>query len=354
MIRHCRIRPLTTAAAVVALTWAMLGSVGLAQDTGGLRDRPGRRPIKLWPPATTQPAEGESIGRPIDLGGWSYRAVKAADPRDGVPWELIVTPTGHNAELWRPGPIEALTAPTLTATARQADDRAKQKETIPVVQVPEQVWPQWMDGVLKEAVGIHFHQFVTDDVARILYTVHKVPADGPDGKPPASYRGRGGTRIEATLLTPVVFSLDQSIAVRKERLDPAAAPRRAEHELGHALESQAVFLDVLRGPQDWKPEYCIGRRSQVTYYWRKERIGRSWDDYQRGVGKLLTLRTSVVLLPPTRWSLLLPIPPERVTRKHLEAFNAAIVHPAEAFAEADRRAQDAYHAKHGAFEAGKP
>ncbi len=156
----------------------------------------------------------------------------------------------------------------------------------------------------------------------------------------------------------MVYSLDQSIVARidnetvpdKQKRDQVTQSR-IDHEAGHADVSQQVQMAVLRGPQDWSLKYCTGRRSHLEYYWQKERIGRSWDGYERGVGKLLTLRTSIALVPPTRWSVLLPIPPERVTPKHLQRFNDAIVLLGPIFAATDKKAQDDFHSHHGEFEA---
>ncbi|MFQ5430392.1 MAG: hypothetical protein ACE5E1_08795 [Phycisphaerae bacterium] len=230
--------------------------------------------------------------------------------------------------------------------------RPQKADTVPVIELPDIVWKQRMSADLQDVVGIHFHELVTDDVARILYTVHKVPPDGPDGGAgaPGGVHGRSGSRIEATLLTPVVWSLDQSIVVRVTPLRKDLTAGRISHESAHAEVSQQVLLGVLGGPQDWNPLYRTGRRSHLEYYWKREQIGRSWSGYQRGIGKLLTLRTSLVLVPPTRWSMLLPIPPERVTQKHIEAFNDAIVHLGPRFAAIDRAAQGRFHAGHGAYE----
>jgi hypothetical protein len=342
------------ALAVLALVSFGIRTATAQQDTAGLGKRIGGGPIKLWPPATTQPAR--DIGKAVEIGGWSYRAVKAADPGGGVPWELIVTPVGKNAEVWKPGEERWRSLPAavpLAVAAMKAEDAAKRPDSTPVITIPQSVWEKQLSPDLQKAVGIHFHELVTDDVARILFTVHKVPPDPPEGKSPdaAPHAGRSGTRIEATLLTPVVFCLDQTVAIRKDPLDkPDIIESRSQHELGHAQMSQQVLLDVLRGPQDWKPDYCTGYRSKVVYYWKREQIGRSWEGYQGGVGKLLTLRTSVVLVPPTRWSLLLPIPPERVTQKHIQAFNDLIVQVAPRFAAADQEAQQRYHATHGTYE----
>lgn len=315
-----------------------------------LPSRPGRRAIQLWPPAsgapTTRPA---GAAAPIDLGGWLYEVRKSASPRDGVPWEIIATPSARNSAGLSAGAIgdfkvmtEALSAP---------DSAGRRPDTVPVVRIPDVLWTQRMSAELQQVVGIHYHELVTNDVARILYTIHKVPPDGPDGKPlPGPENAVAGTRIEATLLAPVTYHLDQTIVVRTDPLNKELATRRAEHEMGHAELSQAVFMAALAGPQDWNLPYCKGRRSQLHYYWKRERFGRSWDGYMNGVGKLLTLRTTIVLSPPTRWSMLLPLPPERVTAKHIEAFNEDIVRCGPRFNEMDREAQARFHASHGEFE----
>lgn len=338
-------------AALALVSFGIQAAIG-QPDTAGLGKRLGGRPIKLWPPATTQPAR--DLGTAVEFGDWSYRAVKAADPRDGVPWELIVTPVGKNAEIWKQGEDRGRGLPTPVAAIKVEDSATnKNPDSTPVITIPQSVWEKQMGPDLQKAVGIHFHELVSDDVARILFTVHKVPPDPPEGKSPDAtpHPGRSGTRLEATLLAPVVFSLDQTITIRQDPLDkPDLIESRSQHELGHAQMSQEVLLDVLRGPQDWKPEYCTGTRSKIAHYWKREQIGRSWEGYQGNVGKLLTLRTSVVLVPPTRWSLLLPIPPERVTQRQIEAFNDLIVQVGPRFVAADHEAQQRYHARHGTYE----
>ncbi|MFH1419239.1 MAG: hypothetical protein ABII12_13255 [Planctomycetota bacterium] len=336
------------AAGLVAVL--ILQPVG-ADDTAGLKTPTGSRKIELWPiPGGERPARRDE---PIDLGGWAYQATRSNDPREGVPWQLIVTPSGKNADLWQQGLPDVRSLVSHSHTAKLLVDRVKvhqEQETLPVVHVPEVLWKQWMSPDLHDVVGIHFHEFVTDDVARILYTLHKVPPDKPDGTPSKAQgnQGRSGVRIEATLLAPIQFSLDQSVVIRVDPLEKEKAEGRADHELGHARVSQEVFLDVLRGPQDWDAHRCTGRRSHLAYYWRIERIGRSWQGYKRGIGKIATLRTSVVLVPPSRWSMMLPIPPERVTQKHLQTFNDAIVRLP--FPRVDSEAQDRFHAHHGAYD----
>lgn len=342
------------AAAASAITTLLVLSTALADDTGGLKTPSGRRKVELFPPAgkpSSRPSD-----RPIELGDWAYLAMKSSQPRDGVPWELVVTPAGPNAKTWRKGEAawQCLPLPASTRVEHLGDRLRvdKDEDAIPVVEMPEAVWKGWMAGDLQSVVGIHFHEFVTDDVARILYTIHKTPPDEPDGRPPppAKYKGRAGVRIEATLLTPVTFSLDQTVVIRVDPLEKQLTPGRAQHELGHALATQQILLNVIRGPQDWNLDRCTGRRSRLEFYWKREIIGRSWKGYRDGIGKIATLRTSVVLVPPTRWSLLLPIPPERVTQRHLDDFNEAIVHISGVFAAVDRIAQDRFHAQHGAYE----
>src|SRR5262249_5666666 len=154
-------------------------------------------------------------------------------------------------------------------------------------------------------VGIHYHEFVTDDFARVLITVHKVPADSTDGKP-ADPSQPQGTRLEATLLTPLTFSVDQAIVVRADRRNEAAVNDRVEHERRHGEKSLIVLLDTLAGPQTGDAAATTGRHSSLAWYWRSGLIHRRWDTYRGGRYDLTTLRTSVTLVPPTRWSKLLP------------------------------------------------
>ncbi len=142
----------------------------------------------------------------------------------------------------------------------------------------------------------------------------------------------------------------ESIVVREDALKKELAASRGAHESGHADLSQQVFVAVLAGPQDWNPRFCKGRRSRVEYYWKREQIGRSWTGYRDGAAKLLTLRTTIALVPPTRWSMLVPIPPERVTAKHLQEFNDTIVQIGGTFEATDHAVQEKFHAKHGEYE----
>ena len=320
--------------------------IAVAQDVARLRTRSGRRPIQLWPPATDEPPRTE-LSPPITIGDWTYHAVNASIPRDGVPWELLATPAGSSAANWKKGETQT-PLPGLSAERSGAEQSLRDASAIPVIEMPDILWKKWMAPDLHDVVGIHYHELVTDDQARILFTLHKVPPDLPDGTAPEAEIY--GTRIEATLLAPVQFHLDQTVIAREDPLDKNRVQSRGEHELGHAQLSQRVLTAVLGGPQTWDPARCQGRRARVEYYWRRAQIGRSWSGYRRKTGKILALRTTVVLVPPTRWSMLLPIPPERITQKHIQRFNDSIISIGEQFAEADRLAQEKFHAEHGAFE----
>lgn len=333
---------------LLAGTTLLIGDRPLAEadDTAGIRTWSGRRKIQLWPlDRSTEPAR--PLGEPVTIGDWTYRTIRSGQPRDGVPWELLVTPAGKHAEQWRQGAgVKVL--PGLAAERSADQKEIRNPEAIPVIELPDALWKKWMAADLQDVVGIHFHEMVTDDQARILYTLHKIPPDNADGTPVDAELS--GTRIEATLLAPVTYSLDQTVVARVDPFDRNRVRLRGEHELGHAEVSQQVLIAVLRGPQDWDEKKLQGRRSRIEYYWKREQIGRSWTGFRSGLGKAACLRTSVVLVPPTRWSMMLPIPPERVTQKHIQQFNDAIVLIGSTFVATDRLAQERFHAQHGAYE----
>jgi hypothetical protein len=218
--------------------------------------------------------------------------------------------------------------------------------------VPEVVWKRWMAPSLRDVVGIHFHEVVAEDTARILFTIHKMPADDGGDKSQNGSAAVRGCRIEATLLAPLVFHLDQTIVVRDDPLKKDKAAKRAEHELGHADVSLAAFLAVLRGRDDWQMQTCTGHRTKLVYYWKRTETGRTWSEFRDGSKKVRTTRTTIVLVPPTRWSKLLPVSPERVTQKQLEDFNDEIIKVSAHFNVVDAAAQAKFHAEHGAYESG--
>jgi hypothetical protein len=332
----------------------------LSGDGDGPKVRSGRRPVRLWPPAsqpTTQP-EGvdlPAVGQSRRIGHWVYRSQKSSQPKDGVPWELIVTPDEEWASQWQIG-AEGGSLPELSMVRHRSGDvlKSQLKNSGSAIEVPQVVWKKWLAADLQDVVGIHFHEVVSEDSARILFTIHKVPADDPDSRDGSAEAGASvkGCRIEATLLAPLEFHLDQTVVVRADPLKKELAGKRAEHELGHAEVSQAVFLAVLRGVDDWHPETCSGHCTKLAYYWKRDEYGRKWKEFRGGAKKVRAMRTTIVLVPPTRWSKMLPIPPERVTAKHLQDFNDEIIRVSARFAEVDAAAQSRFHAQHGAFESG--
>lgn len=319
-------------------------------------------PVDLTRPPASQPASQISVRDTTAKGGeWSL-SVERASPEAGVPWRLIALPLPPLAE-------RLATMDSFAVSAAV--------ESVPVIEVPEQLWPQWFDADMSDVVGIHYHECLMDGPARVLVSVHKVPADGADGKPPAEYRGKPGTRLEATLLTPLAIHLDQVIVVRGEGIGAARGatkpPRPAEepgkprigrksrdqqggtagrtaHERGHAEISLQALLQTVAGPNTWNQSECIGRRSTLTWFWESRKIRRAWDGFRGPAGKLYTQRTTLYLAPPTRWSILLPVPPDEVTQRQIEQFNDWAVLPAARFPALDAEAQRAFHATHGEFE----
>lgn len=332
----------------------------IAQRRPPVRPRSRRMPVELWPPRSNQELAALA-NKTFDIDGWNYSVQKAGGSRAGVPWEIMVTPDPENAGAWTRGGPGGLRGPNQPATAvatrtlRRSSAKIDTANTAPSATMPDVLWKQRMSAELvgnkrEDVVGIHFHELVTNDLAGILFSIHKVPPDGPDGKPPENYDGRRGTRIEATLLGPVVYHLDQAIAIREDPIKKELTAGRLEHEQGHAAVSLEILIPAFAGRQDWNRKACTGQRSRLSYYWKRQRIGRTWKGYDNGKGKLATLRTTVALVPPTRWSLLLPVPPERVTQKQLQDFNDSIVMTGALFEVLDGAAQARYHALHGGYQ----
>ncbi len=343
--------------------------VAVAPSSVRADDKPppvGSRPVDLWPPKERDPNQ-QPVSR-YKKDGWVYSAFRG-NPQDGVPWELVVSPDPENDQGWQQGNLQlGLPQYPVLSDEQQKQLRVQMRQkkkkpgqaqvplSIPVIKLPEFVWRSRFPEDFTRVVGVHYHEYVSEDFAQILFTIHKVPPDGPDGKPPAEQDGKFGTRIEATLMMPVLWHLDQTIVVRDDNMQiPNKAQRdpvtksRIDHEWGHADVSRKVFVRGLQGPQDWNPEVLTGRRMRMAYYWKRELIGRQWDGYQKGEEKLRTLRTTIALVPPTRWSKMLPIPPERVTQRHIDKFNEEIVEVGPILSALDKKAQDEFHAHHGSF-----
>src|SRR5262249_8433951 len=137
----------------------------------------------------------------LTLGNWAYSAARNPNPRDDVPWILSARPIGPNASTYRP---------------QGQYQPAVHVADIPVARIPPALWKAWFDKSMQDVVGIHYHELPTTDLARLLITVHKVPADSRDGEPAGS---PVATRLEATLLTPLTYSVDQTIVVRGDQQD---------------------------------------------------------------------------------------------------------------------------------------
>lgn len=311
------------------------------QDTAGLGGRTGQWPVDLKPDSPQAQQRVQRFGRierEVELGGWAYRAERNPQPADSVPWRLHARPIGENERTWRPASSWALVERTTA---------------IPVIRVPPVLWDKWVDPTMRDVVGIHFHELTTRDLARVLITVHEVSTSADrsdDAWANRSVVPRRATRLEATLMTPVTFRLEQSIAILADPKDEATAKDREDHERGHGAKSLEAMLTVLAGPQTWSPQRSTGRRSTLAWYWKSEKLGRRWEAFREGQGELLTLRTSIALVPPTRWSKLLPKPPEALEPEDIRTFNEELVHLDAAFVVADRQIQEAFHAEHGAYE----
>ena len=364
MVRRRRMRQ-----EVFSIAICMGCLLGLTSAMPLRADKPpvGKRNVDLWPPPEQRDPNRQPVTR-YRKDGWQYEAYRG-NPRDGVPWELVVSPDPENAGDWQLGdPQNGLPNYPVLTDAQQIQMRVQARKkklkpgeqrvpiTIPVIKLPEFAWRSRFPLDFTDVVGVHYHEYVSEDFAQILFTIHKVPADGPDGKPPANFEGKAGTRLEATLMVPVLWHLDQTIVVRDDNMqipnDTQREPvtqSRIDHEWGHADVSRQVFVRGLQGQLDWNPERCSGRRMRMAYYWKREIIGRTWKGYQGGKDKLRTLRTTIALVPPTRWSKLLPIPPERITQRHIDTFNEEIVEVGPILSATDKKAQDDFHAHHGSF-----
>jgi len=318
------------------------------------------RPVDLEPRAASQ-AAGAPASSATQVGDWQITAERA-DPAEGVPWRLMARPLSQLATRLQPGDV--------FRTAALA-------ESIPVIEVPAQLWGRWFDADMNDVVGIHYHECQVGGPARVLVTVHQFPAEPRDGLKPGEHRERTGTRLEATLLTPLAIYLDQSVVVRAEgigvvrgaerrphtevppdrpvigkkpRDQQGGAAGRVIHERGHAELSIQMLIATLAGPQTWSPRECSGQRSTIAFYWESSRTQRPWEGFHGGAGKLYTQRITIHLTPPTRWSLLIPLPPDEVTQRQIEQFNDWAVLPQSRFVDLDREAQKRFHALHGEFE----
>ena len=78
------------------------------------------------------------------IGGWVYRAERSAQVRDGVPWELIVTPDSEQTD-WQRGTENGTLPPLSSFQARRGDVLLRPvRSQTPAIEVPETVWKKWL------------------------------------------------------------------------------------------------------------------------------------------------------------------------------------------------------------------
>src|SRR5262249_26228565 len=158
----------------LAVLLVVIGAVALptaAQDTANLSGQPKHSEVDLHP--TTRPVSRSPAD--VQLGGWTYRSVRSPNPRDGVAWELICTPIEPLPKGWAKG-RGGEAAGFRPLQGGNGDIRIRGTGRLglpfPIVEVPDVLWKQWMTTDLRDVVGIHFHEAASDDLARILITLH--------------------------------------------------------------------------------------------------------------------------------------------------------------------------------------
>lgn len=289
--------------------------------------------ISLWPPRLGGPEdpEGErmlkSMRRGLRYGNWLLQVRSVPGSADGVFWEI------------RAKPLEV--DPTERWSTSDIDYEAYAKQ-VPVIRAPEHLWKRWTSPSMHEVVGIHFHDLQQSDAARVLYTQYAHPASGPD-------KGKG-SRIEGTLMLPVTWWLDQTIVIRGD-MTQSRVRSRVEHEVGHAANALRDFVETIRGEQTWDSAKLEGHRSRVVWRWRTEIMARPWDELFDRRRLVMTLRTYIDVLPPTRWSKLLNKPVDRLTDQDTLAFDNEHILIGDKYAAYRKRSAAAYHHKVGGMEA---
>jgi hypothetical protein len=263
-------------------------------------------------------AEGRRrISGPIRLrdGRWTVKIRPVVDVVDGVPWEI-------RYENHPEAEIQDLLA--------EQFDPAEHVLRIPVLKVPDVVWDRWFPtDEMRDVAGIHFPHMVRQDESHLLFTSH----DQVDGS---------GSRIEGTLLVPVTWSIDQAIIVRATSRREEVL-ERIEHERAHAVTAVTDLTEAIIGPQSWRPGSSSGRRAQVVWRWRYERVFGTWRHYRDGEKKLPMLRTFVTVLPPTRWSLYLLKPKSEIVPGDTLEFNFDVMGADARYAELRRHGQREVH-----------
>jgi len=265
-------------------------------------------PVDLLPPKDKSRADAEGRGAsPSSIrlrdGRWTVKIKPVYQCADSVPWEIIYEPD-----------VEA----EIQDFPAEQFDSHEHTLRVPVLKIPDDLWDEWFDETLQDVAGIHLPYMGRMDLSHILFTSHHQPAvaDGAGATEPAS-------RIEATLLVPITWMIDQVIIVRKtsRRGD---VQNRIEHERAHATTAVTDLVEAITGPQTWEPATGTGRRSNLVWWWRYEKTYRTWGRYREGKHKVAVLRTYVTVLPPTRWSQQFPKPKGDITPADALGLNRGI------------------------------
>lgn len=272
--------------------------------------------------------EGLASGNSIRLrdGRWYVRIRRAPNPGNGVPWEI-------RYENHPEAEIQDLPAAQF--------DPAEHVLRIPVLPVPNDLWDDWFAEKLQDVAGIHYPRMERRNRSRLLLTVHPEPTSTAD---------ESASRIEATLLVPITWSIDQAIVVRRTARRPEI-DARIRHERAHAVSTVMDLVESIVGPQTWDDDEASGRRSEVVWLWRYETITRTVDWYRDGKKKLRMLRTYVTVVPPSRWTLRLAKSPSEITPEEMRAFNVDILNVGARYAVRRDEQRDEVHKKLGAYAA---
>ena len=275
-----------------------------------------------------QSGEGLAAGNSIRLrdGRWYVRIRRAPHGGNGVPWEI-------KYENHPESEIQDLPAAQF--------DPAEHVLRVPVLKVPNDLWDNWFAERLQDVAGIHYPQMMRRNRSRLLLTAH--PETTSTAESPAS-------RIEATLLIPITWSIDQAIIVRRTAHLPEI-DARVRHERAHAVSTAIDRAEAIVRPLPRAHGEASGRRSEVVWLWRYEMITATVDWYRDGKKKLRMLRTYVTVVPPSRWSMRLAKSRSEITPEEMRAFNVDILHVGARYAIRRDAQRDDVHKKLGAYAA---
>ena len=291
------------------------------------------RPVELNAPANRirdalRSGEGLASGNSIRLrdGRWYVRIRRAPNGGNGVPWEI-------RYENHPESEIQDLPAAQF--------DPDEHVLRIPVLPVPNGLWDNWFAEKLQDVAGIHYPRMERRNPSRLLLTVHPEPTSTAD---------ESASRIEATLLVPITWSIDQAIIVRRTAHRPEV-DARLHHERAHAVSTVMDLVESIVGPQTWDNDEASGRRSGIKWLWRYEMVTGTVDWYRDGKKKLRMLRTYVTVVPPSRWSMRLAKSRSEITPEEMRAFNVDILNVGARYARRREAQRDEVHKKLGVYAA---